>query len=405
MIVVIKLIQIKIGGKKMVRLVIDDFKHMAGANCQTSSLRKVLAFYDIELSEPMIVGLGSGLGFFYFYMKRMPFPMVLGLAVKKTEVFERVLNRLGGSVKITETASVNVAHNNLIALLEKGQPAITFVDFAYLPFFFAEGTPIPNEQSGHFGAHTFVTYGIDEEKNEAYISDRYANPHIMIYEQLKAARGSKHAPFPAKNKLVELVLPKKVKDLKEIVPDAIKANVNYMYNPPIRNMGLTGFQKWRNLLPTWGTDFNDDILLFGLVSVFIYMETGGTGGAMFRILYRDFLKEAGELLNNDGLLKASDMFDEIVNKIRELETTILPDDLPNIGKLRELFLKSNEITEKGASDYQKQLKKLNDEIEKVTDGAKREADSWRERIPQIDKRIQEWAELETTAWETIKKSI
>ena len=159
------------------------------------------------------------------------------------------------------------------------------------------------------------------------------------------------------------------------------------------------------MLPTWATDFKDDILLFGLVSVFIYMETGGTGGAMFRILYRDFLKEAGELLNNDGLLKASDMFDEIANKIRILETIILPDDLPNIGKLRQLFLKSNGITEKGADDYQKQLKKLNDEIEKVTDGAKKEADSWKECIPQIDKGIQEWAELETTAWETIKKSI
>jgi hypothetical protein len=389
----------------MVRLMIDDFKHMSGENCQMSSLRKVLAYYDIELSEPMIVGLSSGLGFFYFYMKRMPFPMVLGLAVKKTEVFERVLNRLGGSVKITETASVNVAHNNLISLLEKGQPAITFVDFAYLPFFFAEGTPIPNEKSGHFGAHTFVTYGIDEEKDEAYISDRYANPHVMTYEQLKAARGSKHAPFPAKNKLIELVLPKKVKDLKELIPSAIKANVNFMNNPPIKNMGLTGFQKWRTMLPTWGTDFNDESLLFGLVSVFIYMETGGTGGAMFRILYRDFLEEAGELLNNDGLLKASDMFGEIVNKIREIETIILPDDLPNLGKLRELFLKSNKITENGAKDYQKQLKQLNVESEKVQDGALEEAGAWRERIPEIDKGIQEWAEMEINAWEIIKKSI
>ena len=53
----------------MVRIVIDDIKHKAGANCQLSSLRKVLAYYDIEISEPMILGLCSGLGFFYFYMK------------------------------------------------------------------------------------------------------------------------------------------------------------------------------------------------------------------------------------------------------------------------------------------------------------------------------------------------
>ncbi len=389
----------------MVKLIIEDFKHMAGANCQLSSLRKVLAYYDVEVSEPMLLGLCSGLGFFYFYMKNLPFPMTLGLAVKKTEVFERVLNRIGGSVKITETASMNAAHNNLINLLKKGQPVITFVDFAYLPFFFAEGTPIPNEGSGHFGAHTFVTYGIDEEKNEAYISDRYANPHVMTYNQLKAARGSKFAPFPAKNKLVELFMPKKMKELKEILPSAIKANVNFMFNPPIRNMGLKGFQKWREMLPTWGTDFKDDNLVFGLVSVFIYMETGGTGGAMFRILYRDFLNEAGELLTNDGLLKAAELFDDIVTKVRELQTIILPDDLPNIAKLRKLFLKSNQVTEAGTKDYQKQLKKIGEEIEEATNNAKKEADTWRERIPNVDKSIQEWSDLETKAWETIRNSV
>jgi len=389
----------------LVKNIIEDFKHLSGANCQTSSLRKVLEHYDIELSEPMILGLCSGLGFFYFYMKRMPFPMILGLAVKKTEIFERVMAQLGGSVKITETASVKVAHNNLLNLLEKKQPAITFTDFAFLPFFFAEGTPIPNENAGHFGAHTIVTYGIDEEKDEVYVSDRYSNPHIMKYKELQVARASKHAPFPANNKLVELIIPKKIRDLKEIIPQAIKANLNYMYNPPIRNMGLKGFQKWLEMLPSWGTQFNDEQLLFGLVSAFIYMETGGTGGAMFRILYRDFLKEAAELLNNSGLQKASEIFEDVVIKIRDLETMLLPDDLPNMAKLRMLFLKSNEILEKGDSDYQHQLKKIDEESTPYTEGAMKEVNDWRARISEIKKGIQNWADLEAVAWETIKKAI
>lgn len=388
----------------MVRIVIDDFKHIAGANCQLSSLRKVLAYYNIDISEPMILGLCSGMGYFYFYMKNMPFPMVLGMSVKKTEIFERMLPLLGGNVKITETASVNTAHKNLVSILQKGQPTITFVDFAYLPFFFAEGTPIPNEGSGHFGAHTFVTYGIDEDKDEAYISDRYANPHVMTYSQLKTARASKYAPFPAKNKLVEIILPKKVKDIKQSIPASIKANANFMFNPPIRNMGLKGFQKWREMLPTWA-DFSDNDLLYGLVSVFIYMETGGTGGAMFRILYRDFLKEAGELLNNDGLLKAADVYDNIIIKLREVEHQILPDDLPNIAKLRELYLKSGDITEKGEKDYQKQLVKIDEEAQIALEGALKETNSWRQRIPKIDKGIQEWYDLETNAWEIIKDAI
>ncbi|MFX0100993.1 MAG: BtrH N-terminal domain-containing protein [Candidatus Hodarchaeota archaeon] len=389
----------------MVKHVIEDFKHMAGANCQLSSLRKVLAYHDVELSEPMILGLSSGLGFFYYYMKLMPFPMVLGLAVKKTELFERILSRLGGSVTIHETGSMKVAHQNLMRMLADGKPAITFVDFAYLPFFFAEGTPIPNEESGHFGAHTLVTYGVDEEKDEALVSDRYARPFVMKYSELKAARGSKFAPFPAKNKLVELNLPKKMNDIKVELPRAIKANVDFMYNPPIKNMGLPGFMKFKKMVPTWGELFKGDDLLFGLVMTFIYMETGGSGGAMFRVLYKDFLEEAGELLKNDGLIEAAGIFSKVIDKHRELQATILPDELPSIANFRELFLKSNDITEKAEPDYQKQLKALDDESDKVLKAAKSEADEWLKFIPKIQEKIQEWHDLEANAWETIKKAI
>ncbi|MBN1802188.1 MAG: BtrH N-terminal domain-containing protein [Candidatus Lokiarchaeota archaeon] len=389
----------------MIRIVIDDFKHIAGSNCQLSSLRKILTYNDIELSEPMLLGMSSGLGFFYYYMKRMLFPMVLGLSVKNTEMFERVMTRLGGSIRVTETTSLKIAHENLIHVLEKGQPAITFVDFAYLPFFFAEGTPIPNEGAGHYGAHTFVTYGIDEEKDEVYISDRYAHPHFMKYSELKEARGSKFAPFPAKNKIVELELPKKISDLNRAIPEGIKENINFMYNPPMSNMGLSGFQKWRKMLPTWATDFDDNSLLFGLTSVFIYIETGGTGGAMFRILYRDFLKEAGEMLNNNGLKTAAEKFDEVTRVIRDLECTLLPDGLENLGKMRKLFLKSNEITEKGEKDYQKQLRKINEQMETIMVGALDEIREWKKLIPEIDNYIKDWADLETKAWEMVKSSI
>ncbi|TXT67678.1 MAG: hypothetical protein BAJALOKI1v1_30041 [Promethearchaeota archaeon] len=389
----------------MVKIFIDNFEHFSGANCQLSSLRKVLAYYDIHISEPMLLGLCSGLGFFYYYMKHMSFPMILGLSVKKTQVFERVMDRLGGSVKITETTSVNTTHKNLVNLLEKGQPAITFVDFAYLPFFFAERADIPNEEAGHFGAHTFVTYSINEEKNEAFISDRYARPMKMTYEELKDARTSKHAPFPTKNELVELILPKEINKLKEIIPSAIKQNAEFMFNPPIRNMGLTGFQKWRKMLSTWETDFDVDDLLYGLVSVFIYMETGGTGGAMFRILYRDFLQEAGELLENNGLHKTSEKYAEIVEKIRLVEGKILPDELPNIGKLKEIYLKSNEIIEQAAHDYQKHLKELNEQSKEILEAANEEIPSWKEYIPELDKEINEWKEMEQEAWKIINKSL
>ena len=113
----------------MVRLVIEDFKHMAGYNCQLSSMKKVLAHGGIELSEPMILGLCSGLGFFYYYMKRMPFPMMLGLAVKKTEVFN--LSRIGKKMEhktiefpIPEGLQFKSERNDDIEALAKRHPWI-----------------------------------------------------------------------------------------------------------------------------------------------------------------------------------------------------------------------------------------------------------------------------------------
>ena len=94
-----------------------------------------------------------------------------------------------------------------------------------------------------------------------------------------------------------------------------------------------------------------------------------------------------------------------VKKIRELEKIILPDDLPNIARLRELFLESSKITEEGSKDYQKKLKKIEEKVEEVSIKSKKEANEWKILIPQIDRGIQEWTELETKAWEIIKKSI
>ncbi|MCD4670005.1 MAG: DUF4872 domain-containing protein [Actinomycetia bacterium] len=43
------------------------------------------------------------------------------------------------------------------------------------------------------------------------------------------------------------------------------------------------------------------------------MEKAGTGGALFRNIYRDFLKESHDLLKIDNIKKAYDMFIEIAD--------------------------------------------------------------------------------------------
>jgi hypothetical protein len=59
-------------------LVLKDFTSTGGKHCQTTAMKAVLDYSGIQLSEDMLLGLGGGIGFIYWYMKLMPAPFVGG---------------------------------------------------------------------------------------------------------------------------------------------------------------------------------------------------------------------------------------------------------------------------------------------------------------------------------------
>lgn len=58
---------------------IDHFKPFDGQHCETTATGTLLQQIGIELSEPMLFGLGEGLGFIYWNMKIMDFPFIEGV--------------------------------------------------------------------------------------------------------------------------------------------------------------------------------------------------------------------------------------------------------------------------------------------------------------------------------------
>ncbi len=185
---------------------IPNFNHIGGKNCILSSLNKTLRHYDINYSEEMLLGIASGLSMIVMQFKHGPF--VGGLNAKDWNCIRAPLDRLGIEYKLHETGSVLKAHQKLKDILRKGQPAVTFVDIAFLPHFFSDQNMIPNEKMGHFGGHTVVVYGLDEVKKEVMISDRFGEPVKIPLDLFQMARASKFAPFAAKNKILELFNPK-----------------------------------------------------------------------------------------------------------------------------------------------------------------------------------------------------
>lgn len=338
------------------RLMIQGFKQFRGKHCWTTALKNVLDYHGLNLSEEMLFGLGGGLGFIYWYMKLMPAPFIGCRYGKGAEPLIDTCKRIGARADVFETTSIKKGHEELKKLLREGEPAFIFVDMAYLPYMV-----LP--EVAHFGGHTIVVYGLDEEENKVYVSDRAAKPLTVTVEDLKKARGSKFPPFPAKNKLVKIKYPSKIRDLEKGIGEAIRQCCVNMLAPPIKNIGLAGMQKWASLVVKWPQQFKGLNLFTCLFNTFIYIETGGTGGSAFRLMYAQFLKEASPILDKPALSEVAKMFKDSGKVWSEIATAALPDSWPTIKRIRELAIEKNRIFEEQKPGALEKIRKISSEAD------------------------------------------
>ncbi len=338
------------------RLLIDNFDKFGGRHCQTTALMTIMDYNNLTFREEMLLGLGGGLGFIYWYMKKMPAPFIGGRTGGQNEEFMlNMLNRLGGKGELYRTGSLKKGYEQLKNILRAGQPAYVYGDMAYLPYM-----AIPED--AHFGYHTFVVYGVDEETNTVFIGDRGKKGVTTTIDELNRARNSKYPPFPPKNQLLLVNLPAKKIDLRPGILEAIRDCAYQMMNPPIKNFGLAGIKKWATLVPKWSHMFKGLELFACLFNVFIYIEIGGTGGSSFRPMYADFLREAAALLNKPGLEEAASLFGDSAKVWSEIATLALPDSWPSLAKVRKLCFEKNRLFEEQKQDALTEMLRIEEKM-------------------------------------------
>lgn len=98
-------------------------------------------------------------------------------------------------------------------------------------------------------------------------------------------------------------------DLGDALRAAIRSNAHVFLNPPIANRGHRGIGKAARQVPRWldrSSDPSHDLPLAAAP-----MERGGTGGALFRAMYRDFLAECATMVDDDNLRLGHQLYAEI----------------------------------------------------------------------------------------------
>jgi hypothetical protein len=385
--------------------IVLDFKHFGGGkNCQSSAMVRLMHHMGYNISEPMLIGISAGLGFIYWFMRNMSYPIVGGMNRSDCRQFPGILGkaarRLGGDFESILTKNVKKAHLFLKETLQQNQPALVCVDMAYL-------NHLLTGEDDHFGEHNFLVYGIDEPEDVAYISDRFEGTLTMSLRQLQKARASEFKPFPAMNQMVRFSFPEKLTPLEDIIPAAIHENVGALLNPPISNIGVKGIKRWSTELTKYPKIIPDPRdLAHALVMHYVYIETGGSGGAIFRQIYRDFLEEAGQLLSNTGILRAAEKFDEIVFLWREIANSLLPEDYPALAQLRKIQWAVNQEFETKGINALERARQLTQPVPQLLDeAAESEIPHFARFIPYVQSLLSQVSEMERNVMLDLERAV
>jgi hypothetical protein len=278
-------------------------------HCETTALGVLLRHEGLDLSEPLLFGLGSGLSFVYWDSKGMPFPF-LGGRVKPFELTRNLAARLGLTLAVAETTSPRKAWQNVATPLDAGRPVGLQLDSYHLDYF---------RSKVHFGGHVVAMYGYDEHHAYLVDTDQQGGTVRTSREGLARARAER-GPMTARNRSFTLTLPARPPAWQDQLIPAIRDCAEAFLSAPIANLGHRGIAKAGKQVPGWlrragepGQDLPQAALL---------MERGGTGGALFRALYRDFLDECARLIDDDGLRTGHRLYAEAAVLWTEVSTLI-----------------------------------------------------------------------------------
>ncbi|MEU7858681.1 BtrH N-terminal domain-containing protein [Nonomuraea sp. NPDC049141] len=266
-------------------------------HCETTTLGVLLRHQGLDLSEPMLFGLGSGLSFIYWDSKNMDFPF-LGGRVKPFDLTRNLATSLKLELLVQETSSPRKAWENAVAPIDAGHPVGLQLDSYYLDYF---GSKV------HFGGHFVAMYGYDDHDAHLVDTDQQGgavSTSLASLAQARAARG----PMTAKHRSFTLTVPRNLPDPRSRIIPAITACAEAFLNPPIANLGHRGIDKAAKLVRTWLQ--RTDNPRRDLPQAALLMEKAGTGGALFRNLYRDFLAECIELLDSSHLRTGHELYGE-----------------------------------------------------------------------------------------------
>ncbi|MBI2485667.1 MAG: BtrH N-terminal domain-containing protein [Deltaproteobacteria bacterium] len=330
---------------------IKNWVHIPGLHCGSVAIRDVMTYQGYNLSEAMCFGIGGGLGFYYTVSEDIsPTRMIFVRGPEMEPTFFSLIDKpTSWKYETDDEKALEIAKE----WIDKDISILIQTDVRYLDYY---------NSSTNFPGHVVSVWGYDDETQTVFLADTgFEGLQAVSYEKFKMGRSSKAPSNPLENNWFEVNPAKPIRSLSEVIPEAIRENARKMMEGRRGGRGESGVRMiklWAEDLPNW-TDADD----WKWCARFGYqvIKKRGVCGAGFRWIYRDFLKEAEEILPSLDELRVSREMDLIGNKWSNISMVlkkISEKEKPDKNLLNFASDKANELWELEEQFYRTALKSL-----------------------------------------------
>ena len=282
-----------------------------GVHGDTAALANVLANLGVvaphtgePLTEAMVLGIGGGLGAGYIlweFNSHQFRTRVLTLGFRRLWQYpdrwaRQTTERLGLHAELHETGSARAAAAALDSQLERGLPAIVWIDTYTLGH---RGEP---QWRDGYGGPPLIVY---ERVGDSYAIDDISTTRLLVPAERLAAARARVGSY--KHRLITIDPDRIDLDLRPAVEEGLRLQVEHL-SERSDSFSLPAWRKWARMTTDvrnkkgWPTVFADGL---GIGSLRASIYTEAARGANLRGLYADFLDEAAELLDRDSLTEVA----------------------------------------------------------------------------------------------------
>jgi len=334
--------------------------HFPGNVPATTALRILLAHAGVRnpltaepFSEPLLFCIAGGIGvgmFTFLYEKENFASLFLGGRhswFDDLAYLKGALARFGIKPLVQESSGHKSADKQLHDALDRGAPCIAWVDMATLPH-----RAMPGMMQGS-SYHVVTAYKLHGDN--VVIGDLTDEPIEVAADAFAAARARIKKQ---KNRLLTLDGSPGKLDVAKLVRDGLRACAKGLVEAKMgamkTNFRLDALRAWADRLhqsqdkESWERIFATPANFWrALTSMYVFIESYGTGGGLCRPIFAAGLTEAADALDDPSLRALAKRYSDLGQQWTALADAALPSDVPMFAEARALATRRAKLIHAG----------------------------------------------------------